>query len=254
MHPFFRLSDSLEIPSYFLVISLVLCCSLFWLRRRADRYHVPPRQVLDLSLVLMLSCMIGARLFHVFYEAFDYYLQYPMRVFYLWQGGFVFYGGALSGTLATLLYFRVARTAHPGVFFDIFAPVLAFGYGTGRIGCFLEGCCYGKFCSLPWAVNGRHPTQLYATIWESGVVMILLGLENIPRSQRPNVLRNSGDLFLLWMVLHALGRIVMESLRDDDRGPAIFGASISTAISFLILAGAAGALWMRRSAPQQKPS
>src|SRR5690606_6314306 len=111
------------------------------------------------------------------------------------------------------------------------APVLAFAYAAGRSACFLAGCCYGRYCDLPWAIDGRHPTQLYAAAWEMGVVFILLGLRPSPFFQNP------GRIFYLWMILHGIGRFIMEAFRDDFRGPSL-GLSISGWISLgLVITG-----------------
>ena len=235
MYPLIHLAKGLEIPSFFLVISLVLSISLFWVAQRAQIYKLPQKRILDLSLLLMAAALVGARLFHVFYENPEYYAPTPWKVFYLWEGGFVYFGGAFLATLAAVLYFRFFRIKNPGAYFDTFAPVLAFSYGAGRIGCFLAGCCYGRMCDYPWAVEGRHPTQLYATLWEFAVVMILLGFEKAEPRKRVFFLKQSGSLFVFWIALHAIGRIMMESFRDDFRGNEIFGLSISMAISLALL-------------------
>lgn len=181
----------------------------------------------------MISAFVGARLFHVLYENPEIYLQNPWAIFYFWNGGFVFYGGALLVALTGWIFFR-KRTKEPLAYFDLFTPVASLGYVIGRWACYLAGCCYGRYCSLPWAVKGRHPTQLYASFWELGVLLILLGLE---KKNQPK-----GRIFFLWILLHAIGRILMESFRDDFRG-AEPGLSISAWISLaLIVAGACG-LW-----------
>lgn len=235
MFPVIHLAEGLEIPSFFLVISLVICVGLFWVVRRGDKYSLPRKNILDLSLLLMVSSLLGARLMHIIYENFSYYMENPFKVFYLWEGGFVFYGGMILAFFATILYLRLIRTSQPGLYYDAFAPVLSFAYGFGRIGCFLAGCCFGSACDYPWAVNLRHPTQLYALFWEIGAIMILLGIEKIELRQRPVFLRRQGDIFILWLALHAVGRMLMESFRDDFRGENIFGFSVSTVLSFVLL-------------------
>jgi phosphatidylglycerol:prolipoprotein diacylglycerol transferase len=250
VYPFIHLADGLEIPSFFLVISLVLSISLAWISRRSRAFEVSSAKVLDLSLVLMVASLMGSRLFHVFYENPDYYLADPKKVFYLWDGGFVFFGGAFLAFAASLIFFKWAGIKNRAVYFDLFAPVLAFSYGFGRLGCFLAGCCYGRTCDvakIPWALGGRHPTQLYALFWELGVLLILLGTENIPRGRRPSWLRREGDIFVLWVGLHAAGRLMMEHFRDDFRGNDVFGLSISSFFSVLLLVSV-GLLFVRKRA------
>lgn len=234
LYPSIHLAQGLEIPTFFLVISLVLSISLWWLSQRSEIYQLPKKKVLDLSLLLMATSLIGSRGMHVLYENFSYYQQNPERILYFWDGGFVFYGGMILSLIAVFFYFRILRPAHIGAYFDAFAPVVSFGYGFGRIGCFLAGCCYGGACDYPWAIAGKHPTQLYALVWEAGTLLLLLGLEKIRPAERIVFLRRSGDLFLLWLSLHALGRLLMESFREDFRGEQIWGFSVSTVLSAVL--------------------
>jgi phosphatidylglycerol---prolipoprotein diacylglyceryl transferase len=222
------------IPSYLFVISMVFCIGIVWISRRARSRALDYKLSLDLSLAFMAGSLIGARLLHVIYERPDIYLTDPMRIFEVWRGGFVFYGGAMTAALFCFVLLKIRREPFlPWA--DLFAPVLAFGYALGRIGCFLEGCCYGRQCDLPWAVHGLHPTQLYATFWEFAVLGFLLWLERRPGLHR------KGFVFFVWMALHGLGRLLMEHFRDDFRGPEAMGLSISTVLSLIIVAiGLAG--------------
>lgn len=189
----------------------------------------------------MISGLIGARGFHALYENLDYYLKYPIDIFKLWQGGFVFYGGFFGALIGAIIFLRMRKESFWS-WADFMAPILAFGYGVGRIGCLLNGCCFGRECMLPWAIEFshtglpaglRHPTQIYATLWELCAVVILLFLER-RRKIRPASLQ-TGKLFLLWLFLHSTGRLIMEYFRDDFRGEIYFGFSISSWISIMIL-------------------
>lgn len=248
MYPFIRITSSFMIPTYYLVISLMGVFSLFWITTRARKYQLSYKLCLDLSLIIMVMGFVGARLMHVFYESFDYYQEDFLRIFYFWDGGFVFYGGALLAALSALFFLHKTATKETEIYLDLFAPVLSFTYAAGRVGCLLAGCCYGKFCELPWAIAGRHPTQLYASLWELGVLCILLGLESIPRKYRqPAFLRYPGKVFYLWMILHSIGRLLMESFREDFRGPSL-GLSISSWISWILIVS--GLVLIFRRKPQ----
>lgn len=238
MYPIIEITPSFGIPTYYLIVSLALCLALLWVVRRAHQSHLSREITLDVSLLVMVSGFIGARLFHVFYENPAYYQEDWLRLFEVWNGGFVFYGGALTAGFLGVLYLHVKTKGFFESYLDLFAPVGAFTYILGRFACFLTGCCYGKYCDLPWAINERHPTQLYAAFWEFGTLLILLGCEKIPaQSRRPSFLAKSGSIFYLWMILHASGRLLMEAFRDDFRGPTL-GLSVSSWISVgLILLG-----------------
>ncbi|MEK2646790.1 prolipoprotein diacylglyceryl transferase [Bdellovibrio sp. BCCA] len=234
MYPVIRVSPFLEIPTYYLVLSVTISLGLIWLVRRAKRFQLSTKVALDLSLIVMVTGFIGGRLFHVFYEDFEYYRENLWRILHFWNGGFVFYGGALLAGVFALMYLCFKAGKSVDAYLDLFAPVLSFSYAAGRSACLLAGCCYGRYCDLPWAIGGRHPTQAYAVLWELGVLFILLGIEKVPVTKRkPSVFQKDGSVFFLWMILHAVGRLLMENFRDDFRGPNL-GISISSWISVCV--------------------
>lgn len=243
--PLLHFSDQYELQTYFIVVSLALCICVLFLVRRAERRGLDRNTALDLSLALMGFGMLGARLFHVLFEEPSYYAADPWRILEFWRGGFVWYGGALLGAAASLIYLRV-RHLPMGIWLDLFAPVAALGYALGRIACFLTGCCYGSVCVLSSGFKFRHPTQLYAVISELLTLWFLLWIER--RSKSP-----PGRLFSLWLILHGCGRIFMEAFRVDPRGPEPLGLSLATWLSGILIAFALGfEIWRAKSAAQAK--
>jgi phosphatidylglycerol:prolipoprotein diacylglycerol transferase len=242
MYPILFHSGNFIVPSYFAVISLVCSIVLVWAARRADTLHYSRNLAMDLSLVIMVFGFIGARLFHVVFEYPELYRESPARIFRFWEGGFVFYGGAVLAACAGLAFVKFKRESIP-LWLDFTAPLLAFAYGAGRIGCFLAGCCFGRYCALPWGVTFPrgseapagipiHPTQLYATFWELGICCLLVFIE---KKKPRGWLTKRGDLFYFWMMLHGIGRIIMEIFRADYRGEKILSMSISSVISAVII-------------------
>lgn len=226
-----------ELLAYYFLISLDCVILLFWLVKRARQKNVDSAVAFDLSLVLMFSSLVGSRLFHVLYEEPALYREDLGRIFKVWYGGFVFYGGFFAAVLGGFLWVKFKKL---DLFFwlDFFAPMGAFAYSFGRLSCVLAGCCYGKetYHDVPWAtVNWtfhdgvlRHPTQWYAVLWEFLVLLTLLYLE------KRQTLRK-GNLFFLWIILHGFGRLIMETYRADSRGDFVMDYSISTWISFFII-------------------
>jgi len=222
MHPQLNLF-SIFISTYFLTISLACIAGSLWFIRRATKRGLRRLDAVDLTLTVLISGFLGARALHVLYEEPGYYALEPMAVFEVWNGGFVFFGGVIGAWIGALVFSQWRR--QPFWFWaDLAAPPIALGYAIGRLGCFLNGCCYGKICELPWAVDLhgaiRHPTQIYATLWELGVIAILIFIERH--------IKRSGNLFNIWLLLHCLGRLGMEALRDDPRGALIGGLTISS--------------------------
>ncbi len=225
------------IPTYLLTLSIVYCIGIFYFFKRLARFSLNPNVASDILLLAMVLGFIGARVFYIIYQEPDYYMQNPFEILQFWHGGFVYYGGFLTAMLACFMYLK-RKNENLGLWMDAAAPVLALGYGLGRLACFFNGCCYGAVCTLPWAIQfphlhgERHPTQIYAVAFELSVWALLLLLERKVTYK----FKTFGMLFYTWIVAHGIGRIVMELFRDDPRGEKIFGFTISTCISLILIA------------------
>jgi phosphatidylglycerol:prolipoprotein diacylglycerol transferase len=191
-----------------------------------------PGYIIDISFVVVLSGLVGARLVFVIVNI-GYYADNPLEVFMLWKGGLVFYGGLIGGGAAFLALVRFARLSFPDML-DIGAAGVAIGHAIGRMGCFAAGCCYGRHSEMPWAVvftdpsclavevlnEPVHPTQLYSFLFLSALTILLLWLH--PRRRFP------GQMAVLYLILYGLFRFGVEFLRGDPRGTLeILGASLT---------------------------
>ncbi|MEK7356425.1 MAG: prolipoprotein diacylglyceryl transferase family protein, partial [Bdellovibrionota bacterium] len=229
---------SVVLPIYFLVSSLAFVLGLLFLVRRAKSCRLSRNRALDTALVLMTTGFVGSRLFHVFFEEPAYYFEAPSRILEIWRGGFIWYGGAVIGAICSIAFLKWKREPIPR-YLDLFAPVGALGYAIGRFACFLTGCCYGDICFIPGAtphddLRFRYPTQIFAIVYEALVLVTLLYLEKHRGNSR--WLGRAGQIFIVWLILHGAGRILMELFRGDPRGEFIFGFSISTWISGVLIA------------------
>ncbi len=185
MHPLIQIG-SIFIPTYYLLISLGSLAGVNWFLRRT-----PPDEEgtgINLALLSLICGFAGARLMHILFEAPHVYAEDPWLALKVWEGGFVFYGGLLAALFAAFLYCKhhILNTA---VWLDRASLPVGLAYAIGRIGCFFNGCCYGKVCTLKWAarfpvhaawgmaVLPRHPTQLYAAGLEAVNLLFLLVLE-----------------------------------------------------------------------------
>jgi len=86
----------MAIPTYLLIISITYSLGIVWVVKRSQKLALDRSMALDICLCVMLGGFLGARLFHILYEMPNYYWEQPKEIFKFWQGGFVFYGGAIG--------------------------------------------------------------------------------------------------------------------------------------------------------------
>jgi phosphatidylglycerol:prolipoprotein diacylglycerol transferase len=246
----------IRVHSYGVMIFCACMAALAMGVWRARREKVDSNAVYELATWLFLGGVIGARVFY--FVQHPEALHRPTDVFRTWEGGNVFYGCILGGLAGSLLYW-VRRPFPFLAMCDVAAPAVAIGAALGRIGCFLNGCCDGAVCSLPWAVRFPagshswvrqlnaglidssmpaslpvHPTQLYTAIAAVCVLGMLL--------LRSRLRRRPGELMAMLMVVYAATRWPLEWLRSDE--PAVFaGMTWSQNIS-VVLALSGFVFWL----------
>jgi len=185
--------------------------------------------VSDLGFWVMVAGIVGARIAYVLANL-NYFMKDFGLIIRVDQGGLIYYGGFIGAVLAAVIYARVKRAPFRP-FADFVITALPLGQAIGRIGCFLNGCCYGTACTGPWCVVAdgveRHPTQLYETIFCLVVYGILLWYYR----QRPR----SGRVFALYLILYPLGRFLLEFWRGDERLHWL-GMNAAQEISLVLLA------------------
>ena len=229
MYPILKFG-SIQIATFFVVISLSLSLLILLFSKKVEqnskKSELNPKDGFDLLIIILIAGFLGGRLFHVFYEEWIYYQSYPSEIFKFWNGGFVYFGGALTALVSAALFTFIKKISFWS-WADFFTPFLSAGYALGRVGCFLEGCCFGRITSLPWAIEGRHPTQVYMILAEVILLIFILKKEH-------NFIAAPGKLFITWALAHALCRFVIEFYRDDGRGAFLLNLSISQWISLVI--------------------
>jgi phosphatidylglycerol:prolipoprotein diacylglycerol transferase len=201
------------IHSYGLLVALGVFASLFLMSRAAKQFGFPPREkVFDLVFVVVVAGFVGARLFYVVQE-WVWYREHPLEVFLIWKGGLVYYGGMIASFLAFFLYLAGSRLPllQTTDFVILYVPL---AHAFGRVGCFLNGCCYGKPTALPWGVQFPllagpvHATQLYEAAFNLALFGFLVWF--YPRR------RFSGEMTALFLVLYSVGRFGIEVFRGDQ--------------------------------------
>lgn len=235
MHPILLKVGPVTLYTYGAMLVLAFSLST-WLAGRILRQLPPelqrltPGQVVDLSCLALLGGIVGARLFFVALH-WQFFLDEPQYLLALWQGGLVWYGGFAGGVGTVWLYARRHRVSCRWVL-DLFAPVLALGHAVGRVGCFLNGCCYGKitdaWCGviMPGEPRPVFPTQLAESLGLLFLYSILRLLQPVlsePRHAagrvegRPALLAaRPGRLFGLYLCGYAVLRFVLEGYRGDQ--------------------------------------
>jgi phosphatidylglycerol:prolipoprotein diacylglycerol transferase len=145
---------------------------------RARRVGVNPEMILSLAFWMILPAIVGARVFYVTeYWSEQYWPIYPEKglaalivaVLNVANGGLVIYGGFFGGVVGLLAFFRKYRVPLLATA-DLVAPSLMLGLALGRIGCLLNGCCFGGACDLPWAVSFPAGSPPYASQVARGVM------------------------------------------------------------------------------------
>ena len=185
--------------------------------RRAGRDGVSGEAIADLMPWLILGGIVGARLLYVVSYWREYFADKPFgEVFMVQHGGLVFYGGLVGATAAGVFY--VWRKRLPlWKITDILAPSIALGDVFGRIGCLMNGCCYGRECNLPWAITfppgheragvPLHPTEIYDSVLNLGLYAFLAWLFRRKKFD--------GQVFAAYLIGYAMVRSFVEYFRGD---------------------------------------
>jgi phosphatidylglycerol:prolipoprotein diacylglycerol transferase len=243
MYPILFKIGPIPIHTYGVLHALAFAVGVWWAYREAKRVQIDPQRILDLTVVIFIWSLVGARVFSVLFDGnLNWYLKNPHEILAVWKGGLTFYGGFLFGLAAGAWYVHKHRL-NGWKIADIIAPGLALGAAVGRLGCFFSGDSFGKPTDLPWAVTfsdphglapidiSLHPTQIYSVFTNLAVFGILLWWRKRQKFQ--------GELFLVFMVLYAVTRSFVEVFRNDPRGVYLDGLiSTSQIISILVVVGA----------------
>ncbi len=242
----------IRIFGFGVMMILALWSSLWTASRRSVREGLNPDLIADMAFWVIIFGLVGARITYVVGEWGKQDMRNIWDALAIWRGGIVLYGSILGGA-AGFLWYRRMRPFPILPAIDVIAPSLALGIAFGRLGCFLNGCCYGDRCGMPWSVTfpaksfawwdhvdhgwiletaGRslpvHPTQLYSAL--DGFLLLALLTAYFP------VRRRDGEVMALLMVTLPITRFLIEILRDDD--PVVFAQmTIAQLISVAIFTG-----------------
>ena len=217
MQPVLISIGKIHVYSWGFMLAIAVIIAIVGISRLFTKEGYQPDMVLDLVILCVLFGIIGGRLAYVFTYEWTEFTAHPLSVFSLQDGGIkglAWYGGLVGGLIPFVIYLRRKKLSFWAVA-DMFAPYLALGYALVRIGCFLNGCCYGNITGSAFGVvfpavdaYSRHPTQLYSSALN--VLLFIILIRFYPRR------KFSGQVFLLYVIGYAIYRFIVEFFRATE--------------------------------------
>ena len=218
------------IHSYGLMIALGVIVAFYVILNLSKHLVINSDQLSELFIWSIISAFVGGKLFF-FLEDIQKYVDNPDLIGGAMRGGFVFYG-SLIFTVPTIIFWLKKKQVKVRPFMDILAFAAPILHSFGRVGCFLAGCCHGKACDSWLGVTFSHPdtladfknVPLYPTqLFDIGVNFIILLVVISIRKKK----QFEGQLFLIYLMLYAVGRSIVENYRGDDARGFLFDGLLS---------------------------
>ena len=246
---------------YGLLIAVAVLLGLMLATRLGRQRGLDPAMIADLLPILVLAAVIGARLYYVLFEWRQYQLNW-LDALAIWRGGIAIHGALLGGSLAVILYCRWRKLAFWNLL-DVLVPSVALGQAIGRWGNFFNSEAFGLPTDLPWKLSipfanrpvqfldqtTFHPTFLYESLWNLGVVILLLVL--FQRGLKGQMKLPAGALSCVYLLAYSSGRLWIEGLRIDPlclAGAPPFcdgGLRMAQLVSLVLMAAAVfGLYWL----------
>jgi len=208
-------------------------------KRKVFKYNLNPNLVDDLISYLIIGIILGGRIGYILFYNLIYFIENPIKIFFIWEGGMSFHGG-LAGV--TILMFFFSKKNNVGLFplTDIISCAAPIGIFFGRLANFINGELYGKVTTLPWGVvfpnaggEPRHPSQIY----EAGLEGILLFLIMYFLFVKNKLLAKTGIATLFFLTFYSLFRLISENFREPDihLGYIFYSLSLGSILSLITI-------------------
>jgi phosphatidylglycerol---prolipoprotein diacylglyceryl transferase len=238
------------VPSYGVLVTLGFVAAICLAMKLASERGLPGDAFLEAANYILFAGIAGSRLLFVALN-WKLFQAQPQHIAAFWEGGMSFHGGIIAGTIAGLLFMRSHKLPLLAML-DAAAPAITLGYVIGRIGCLLNGCCYGGPTELPWGLHmpapadphlRYHPAQVYASILNVGLLLLLLRAYRQPH--------RSGQIIALYVAGYSLYRFAIESIRSGVTAHVLILSLTQAQVFSLLCLGAALMWWrwLRRNAP-----
>ena len=192
----------------------------------------------DFITYLIIGIILGGRMGYVLLYNLNYYIQNPLEIFFIWNGGMSFHGGLLGVIVASLLFSKKHRINY-FIFLDLVALTAPIGIFFGRIANFINSELYGKVTDVPWAVTfvqidnlARHPSQLYEAFFE-GIILFLI----LIYYKKNKLLETPGLISSLFLIFYSIFRFSIEFFRvpDEQLGYLMLNLSMGQIISLIFI-------------------
>lgn len=247
MHPeLFTIGDFTVHTYGFMIMLGALMAYLYMARTAKKELGIDPDKIQTVAIMVIFAAFVGGKLFFYF-EKPSYYFHPPSNMLENFRTGFVFYGSLLFAVPVAIWYFRKEKWPLWAMM-DRLAIATLILHASGRLGCFFAGCCYGTPTDAPWGVTfsdelsqaeplhtALHPTQLYESFFLMSLLVFLILFKRHKRFE--------GQLFMMYLMLYAVGRGVIEIFRGDLRRGFLIEDVLSHS-QFISIGIIVFALWM----------
>ncbi len=233
MHPILMKFAAFNIYSYGAMIAIGFATATLCIYMRAGKAGLDKQKMLDLVVLILISGVIGARILYVALNA-GRYAANPLEVFDLSKGGLIWYGGFFLALSAMAIFIARNRLNFWAVG-DMISPYVALAQAFGRIGCFLNGCCYGAEAPAAFRMAvifpGEECYRIPAQLYSAAALLLIFLILRYWQDRR----HFGGEIFLGYCILYSYKRIMIEFLRGDNPR-VVFGMTFSQAVSAVVLA------------------
>lgn len=260
----------LEIHSYGLMLAISFLVGIYFSMHRAKKQNIDPNKIIDLSVVIVISAILGARFLYVIFhlEEFKGHWLDTINPFQssgqIGIAGLTMLGGFIAAAGFGLLYLKLKKLPVLKIA-DIVVPALGLGIFITRIGCFLNGCCFGMPTELPWGMvfpldspagycfpnQHIHPAQLYSSCYGLLIFVGILLFERIKKFD--------GFLLYLFLIFYGISRFTVDIFRYYEDSMILiqlknFSFSVNQGISLLLIILGAGLIYYNYLKIKSSPS
>lgn len=228
------------IHSYGFLIAFGFLLCVWVSKREGQRQGISGDKIVDLGFWSLLIGMIGCRILYVI-TRWSYYLEAPTQMFYVWEGGLVFFGGPML-CLPFFLWYTKHYSLPRWKILDIAAQAVPLAHAFGRLGCLSVGCCYGRPTHAHWGLKFYselvepqlrgvylHPTQIYEGV---SLIILFFALRRMRFTKKFD-----GQIFCTYLIAYSILRSIIEIFRGDSIRGFVIDPYLSTSqfISIFII-------------------